>query len=95
MKFYGYCLKICKNFDPNFGDKRTDCYITTTHRLKFPFPQGKFLRKQYACLEIKLKDRHFDLIEVIEAESQAVLNTLTEQDFQDVLKNVRSAGNCA
>jgi hypothetical protein len=28
---------------------------------------------------IKLKARHFDTIEVIEAESQAVLNTLREQ----------------
>jgi hypothetical protein len=34
-------------------------------------------------LKIKLKDRHFDIIEVMEAESQAVLNTLTEHDFQD------------
>jgi hypothetical protein len=28
-------------------------------------------------LKIKLKDRHFETTEVIEAESQAVLNTLT------------------
>jgi hypothetical protein len=34
-------------------------------------------------LKIKLKGRHFDTVEVIEAESQAVLNTLTEYDFQD------------
>jgi hypothetical protein len=34
-------------------------------------------------LKIKLKGRHFDTIEAIEAESQAVLNTLTEHDFQD------------
>jgi hypothetical protein len=27
--------------------------------------------------------RHFDTAEVIEAELQAVLNTLTEHDFQD------------
>jgi hypothetical protein len=33
---------------------------------------------------------------VIKAESQAVLNTLTEHDFQDaLLKNGRSAGNGA
>jgi hypothetical protein len=32
-------------------------------------------------LKIKLKGRHFDTSEVIEAESQAVLNTLTEQYF--------------
>jgi hypothetical protein len=34
-------------------------------------------------LKIKLKNRHFDTIEVIEAESQAVLNTLTKHHFQD------------
>jgi hypothetical protein len=32
-------------------------------------------------LKIKLRGCHFDTIEVIEAESQGVLNTLT--DFQD------------
>jgi hypothetical protein len=30
--------------------------------------------------------KNFDTIEVIEAESQAVLNTLTEHDFQDAFK---------
>jgi hypothetical protein len=34
-------------------------------------------------LEIKLKGCHFDTIEVIEAESLAVLNIRTEHDFQD------------
>jgi hypothetical protein len=33
-------------------------------------------------LKTKAKGRHFDTTEVIEAESHAVLNTLTEQDFQ-------------
>jgi hypothetical protein len=33
----------------------------------------------------------FKCIEVIEAEPQAVLNILTEHDFQDALKNGRSA----
>jgi hypothetical protein len=32
---------------------------------------------------MKLKDRHFDTVQVIEAESQAVPNTLTENGFQD------------
>jgi hypothetical protein len=32
-------------------------------------------------LKIKLKGRHFDTIEVMEAESQAVLNILTEHDL--------------
>jgi hypothetical protein len=44
-------------------------------------------------LKIKLKGRHFDTIEVIEPESQAVLNTHTEYDFQDAFKNGRYAEN--
>jgi hypothetical protein len=35
---------------------------------------------------MKLKGRHSDTIDVIEAESQAVLNTLTEHDYQDAFK---------
>jgi hypothetical protein len=31
-------------------------------------------------------------MELIEAESRAALNTLTEHDFQDAFKNVRSSG---
>jgi hypothetical protein len=34
-------------------------------------------------LKIKLQGRHFDTIDVIGTESQAVLNTHTEHDFQD------------
>jgi hypothetical protein len=37
-------------------------------------------------LKIKLKGRHFDTTEVIEAELQAALNTLTEHDCQDAFK---------
>jgi hypothetical protein len=37
----------------------------------------------FPLLKIKLKDRHFDTTEVIKAKSQAVLNTLTEHNFQD------------
>jgi chorismate-pyruvate lyase len=46
-------------------------------------------------LKIKLKGCHFDRIEVIEADSLVVLNTLTEHDFKDALKNDRSIGNVA
>jgi hypothetical protein len=44
---------------------------------------------------MKLKGCRLDTIEVIETESQAVLNTLTEHDFQDAFKNGRRAGNGA
>jgi hypothetical protein len=37
-------------------------------------------------LKIKLKGRHFDTTEAIEAELQAVLNTLTEHDVKDAFK---------
>jgi hypothetical protein len=40
-------------------------------------------------LKIKLKGRHFGTSEVIDAESQAVLNSLTKHDFQDALKERR------
>jgi hypothetical protein len=46
-------------------------------------------------MKIKLKGRHFYAMEVIKAESQAVLNTLTDHDFQAAFKNGRSAGNGA
>jgi hypothetical protein len=37
-------------------------------------------------LKIKLRGPHFDTIKVIEAESQVVLDNLTEHDFQDAFK---------
>jgi hypothetical protein len=43
-------------------------------------------------LKIKLKSSHFDTSEVIEAESQAVLNTLIKHGFQNVFKK---NGRCA
>jgi hypothetical protein len=36
-----------------------------------------------------LKGRHFDTIEVMENESQAMLNTLTEQNFQNAFTNLQ------
>jgi hypothetical protein len=42
---------------------------------------------------IRLKGRHFDTIAAMEAESQAVLNSLTEHGFQDAFKSDGSAGN--
>jgi hypothetical protein len=49
--------------------------VVPTHST-FLFPRFK----------INLKGCHFDKIEVMEAESQAVPNTLTEHDFQDGFK---------
>jgi hypothetical protein len=58
-----------------------------------------FLHAPYFSLfprfKTKLRGRHFDTAEVIEAEPQAVLNSLTEHYLQAALKNARSAGNGA
>jgi hypothetical protein len=40
VKFYGECVKMCEDFSLNFGDKRTGCSITTTHRPTLPFLPG-------------------------------------------------------
>jgi hypothetical protein len=37
-------------------------------------------------LIVKVKGCHSDILEVIKAESQVVLNTFTEHDFQDAIK---------
>jgi hypothetical protein len=39
-------------------------------------------------LKIKLKGCHFDTTEMMEAESRAVLNILTDPDFQDAFKKI-------
>jgi hypothetical protein len=58
-------------------------FFTKNNMTVFPHPP-------YFCLllrlKIKLKGSHFGTIEVIEAESEAVLNTLTEHDFEDAFK---------
>jgi hypothetical protein len=79
---------------PELWPQRTGCYIRTVHRVKLPFltrecltwsnrtvvtPHPTFL---FPRLKIKTKGRHFDTIKVIEAESQAVLISLTEHNFQ-------------
>jgi hypothetical protein len=67
---------------------------------RFPFHQGIFDRtviphppyfSLFSRLKIKLKVHHFDTIEVIEAESQAVLNTTSRMH----LRNGRSSGKGA
>ena len=46
-------------------------------------------------LKMNLKGRRFQTLEEIQAESQAVLNTLLENDFQECFKNwQRRWGRC-
>jgi len=40
-------------------------------------------------MKLKVKGRRFDTIEEIEAESQRVLDTLTEKDFQEAYQKWR------
>jgi hypothetical protein len=40
-------------------------------------------------MKLKLKGRRFDTIEEIQAKSQRVLDTLTENDFQETIQNWR------
>jgi hypothetical protein len=104
-----------KHFAPNFGDKRTGVCITTMCRLTLPFSPGNFFTKNnltviphpscfsfFPQLKVRLRGRHFHTFEVIEAESQAVLNILTDHDFQVAFKTwrkrwelyIRAEGHC-
>jgi hypothetical protein len=38
---YGDCFRMCEDFAPNFGDKRTGHYMTT-HGLTLPLSLGNF-----------------------------------------------------
>jgi hypothetical protein len=40
-------------------------------------------------MKLKLKGRRFNTFEEIQAESQRVLDTLTEKDFQEAFQNWR------
>jgi hypothetical protein len=75
LTFYGDYVRMCEDFAPSSGDKRTG-YCITTHLLTPHF-------SLFPRLKIRLKGRHFDTNEVIEANLRAVLNTLTEHDFQN------------
>jgi hypothetical protein len=99
---------------PELGRHKIGSLITTTHRHTFPLSPGiLFYQQQYnhrpsptllysaSPIEDETERAHFDTIEVIEAESQAVLDNLTEHDFQDVFKDrqkcwercIRAEGN--
>jgi hypothetical protein len=98
------CTLLGVSEQVNSGDKGTDCCIAPSH---ISFFTREFLTKSnmtvvtthppslFRRLKTNLKGRHFDTTEVMETESQAVLNTLTEHDFQDAFKNDRSDGNGA
>jgi hypothetical protein len=59
-----------------FYQKHHDCPPPPTYVSLFP------------RLKLKIKGCHFDTVDVVEAELQVVLNTLTEHDFQDSFKKM-------
>jgi hypothetical protein len=68
-------------------------FITTTHRLSLLFHKGIFYKKKSTTVvphgpyfSVSPIEHKIDTVVMIEAESQAVLNTLTERDFQDAFK---------
>jgi hypothetical protein len=58
-------------------------FFTNNNTILVPHPPYFSLFPQFKA---KRKGRRFDTFEVMEGESQAVLNTLTEHDFQDAFK---------
>jgi hypothetical protein len=66
-----------------FYQKPNDCHPHPPSSPDVP-PCDFFLFSQ-------LKGCHFDTIEAIKAEFQAVLNTVTEQNFQDAFKKMAEA----
>jgi hypothetical protein len=95
-------VKVCEDFAPNFGDKKLIVASQQHTVLHFLFSQGIFGQNSmtvishppdflFPRLKIKLKGHNFDTTEVFEAESQTVLNTLTEHDFQDSFKKLQKS----
>jgi hypothetical protein len=60
-------------------------FLTENNMTVAPPPNQPYF-PLFPRLKIKLKIRHFDTTEVIEGESQVVLNSQKEYDFQDAFK---------
>jgi hypothetical protein len=63
-----------------------DCFTKTQYDCRPPPDLLTRLGPCYFSLFPLLMIRHFNTTEVLEAQSQAVLNTITECDFQDLFK---------
>jgi hypothetical protein len=87
-------MKIFEDDAPNFDENVLDCFTMTTPRLTLPSSPNSFWRNTkwlssppsalflFPKIILKLKERRFDTIAEIHAESQTVLGTLTDTDFQ-------------
>jgi hypothetical protein len=98
--FYGNCMNICEDFGHELC--RPENWLL--HHDNAPAHTSFFTKEivdhppyfsLFPRLKIKLKGCHLDTVELVEAKSQAVLNTLTEHDFQNAFENGKSAGNGA
>jgi hypothetical protein len=90
VTFHGNCMKICKDSGNKIIHSCTTSHFFLTGEHDCHPPASLFLL--FPRLKIKLKDRHFDTTEVIEAESQAALNALTEHDLQDAFETAEALG---
>jgi hypothetical protein len=88
--FTATAWKCAKTSPRTLATKELVVVITTTHRFTWNlWPRTTWLvipthtNSLFPGCNIKLKVRHFDTIEVIEAESLAMLNTLTEHRFHN------------
>jgi hypothetical protein len=96
--FCGECVKTCKDVTPNFGENAPSHTSVITQQFLAKdkmavIPQPPYSPDLATCdffqfpkMKFKLKGRRFDTTEEIQAESQTVLDTLTEKDFQGVLQ---------
>jgi hypothetical protein len=76
-------VDVCTAIRQLASDDETFLYRVITGDLA---PCDFFL---FPKMKLKLKGRRFDTTEVIKAESQRVLDTLTEMDFQEAFKKLR------
>jgi hypothetical protein len=68
------------------GNFFTKDNMTVVSHSPYKLYMGHWDFSLFPQLEIKLKDCHVDTTEVIESESLAVLNILTEHDFQNAFE---------
>jgi hypothetical protein len=82
---------MCEDFAPNFGDNSTGSCVTTAHRLTLPLaPKTRRPSPPPAFpFSVTAKGRHFDTVEVIEADSQVMLSTTSRMQ----LKTGRAEGD--
>jgi hypothetical protein len=85
-----YSQRIISGMPNRTNPNSVSKYVTKRKMTVFPHSPYFTL---FPRMKIKLKSLQFDTIEVKQAASHTVLNTLTEHDFRHGFKNGRSRGN--